>query len=213
VIAVRMRIDHDPQRLGGKALRDREQSVRDLRTTSVDEDDAIFASRCRYVALEALEHADALGFIIDELTDLVEAAVLQEFERIAERGGVLGAMETGYQRSRIQEESMYYEQLKHDGRLPLIGVNTFRNLKTEEEPTTVPLARSSEEEKQSQIKRLCDFQQRDPGAGQALLEELGQTAIGNRNIFTVLMQAVRHCSLGQITDALFEVGGQYRRNM
>jgi methylmalonyl-CoA mutase len=159
------------------------------------------------------ENPNQGAFIIDELTDLVEEAVLQEFERIAERGGVLGAMETGYQRSRIQEESMYYEQLKHDGRLPLIGVNTFRNLKTEEEPTTVPLARSSEEEKQSQIKRLCDFQQRDPGAGQALLEELRQTAIGNRNIFTVLMQAVRHCSLGQITDALFEVGGQYRRNM
>jgi methylmalonyl-CoA mutase len=159
------------------------------------------------------ENPNQGAFIIEELTDLVEEAVLQEFERIAERGGVLGAMETGYQRSRIQEESMYYEQLKHDGRLPLIGVNTFRNLKTEEEPMTIPLARSSEEEKQSQIKRLCDFQQRDPGAGQALLEELRQTAIGNRNIFTVLMQAVRHCSLGQITDALFEVGGQYRRNM
>ena len=159
------------------------------------------------------ENPNQGAFIIDELTDLVEEAVLQEFERIAERGGVLGAMETGYQRGKIQEESMYYEQLKHDGSLPIIGVNRFRNPQAEEENTSIPLARSSEQEKQSQIKRLREFQQRDSNATQRLIEQLKQTAMRNENIFAVLMEAVRYCSLGQITDALFEVGGKYRRNM
>lgn len=159
------------------------------------------------------ENPNQGAFIIDELTDLVEEAVLQEFERIAERGGVLGAMETGYQRGKIQEESMYYEQLKHDGSLPIIGVNTFRNPQADEEATLIPLARSSEEEKQNQIKRLCEFQQRDPARTADLVSQLKQAVMEHQNIFAVLMDAVRYCSLGQITDALFEVGGQYRRNM
>ena len=159
------------------------------------------------------ENPNQGAFIIDELTDLVEEAVLQEFERIAERGGVLGAMETGYQRGKIQEESMYYEQLKHDGSLPIVGVNTFRNPAEETEQTTIELARSSEEEKQSQINRLRDFQQRHAEQGEQALARLKQAAINDENIFAELVQAVQSCSLGQITDALFEVGGQYRRSM
>jgi methylmalonyl-CoA mutase len=152
------------------------------------------------------------SFIIEELTDLVEAAVLLEFERIAERGGVLGAMETGYQRGKIQEESLYYETLKHDGTLPIVGVNTFRNPKPVEAGGTIQLARSTEEEKQSQIRRLREFQQRHHEAP-AALQRLQQVAMANGNVFAELMNAVRCCSLGQITHALFEVGGQYRRNM
>ncbi|MFM2318083.1 MAG: hypothetical protein RLZZ215_704 [Pseudomonadota bacterium] len=152
------------------------------------------------------------AFIIDELTDLVEEAVLQEFERIAERGGVLGAMETGYQRGKIQDESMYYEHKKHDGSLPIIGVNTFLNPKGREE-FTIELARSSDEEKQSQLARLADFQSRNQAQTQAALERVQQAAIHNQNIFTELVDAVRFCSLGQISQALFDVGGQYRRNM
>ncbi|WP_298610953.1 fused isobutyryl-CoA mutase/GTPase IcmF [uncultured Thiothrix sp.] len=152
------------------------------------------------------------AFIIDELTDLVEEAVLQEFERIAERGGVLGAMETGYQRGKIQDESMYYEHKKHDGSLPIIGVNTFLNPKGREE-FTIELARSSEEEKQSQLTRLADFQTRNAAQTQAALERVQQAAIHNQNIFSELVDAVRYCSLGQISQALFNVGGQYRRNM
>ncbi|XYJ10774.1 fused isobutyryl-CoA mutase/GTPase IcmF [Telluria sp. B2] len=159
------------------------------------------------------ENPNQGAFIIDELTDLVEEAVLQEFERIAERGGVLGAMETGYQRGKIQEESMLYEHKKHDGSLPIIGVNTFRNPKGAGAPATIELARSTDDEKQSQLKRLADFHQRHANEAPAALAALQQAAIDNQNVFEKLMDAVRVCSLGQITTALFEVGGQYRRNM
>lgn len=153
------------------------------------------------------------AFIIDELTDLVESAVLEEFERISERGGVLGAMETGYQRGKIQEESMRYEMMKHDGSLPIIGVNTFINPNARPEDTEITLARSTQEEKQGHLRRLREFQERNKAQSAHMLERLKQTAVANENIFEVLMDAVRCCSLGQITQALFEVGGQYRRNM
>jgi len=159
------------------------------------------------------ENPNQGAFIIDELTDLVEEAVLQEFERIAERGGVLGAMETGYQRGKIQEESMLYEHKKHDGSLPIIGVNTFRNPKGEGAPAVIELARSTDDEKQSQLARLDAFHARNAQAAPAALAALQQAAIDNDNVFARLMDAVRVCSLGQITTALFEVGGQYRRNM
>ena len=153
------------------------------------------------------------AFIIEELTELVEEAVLAEFERIAERGGVLGAMETGYQRGRIQDESMHYEMLKHTGELPIIGVNTFRNPKGDPIPEKLELARSTEEEKRKQLTRLHDFHARHADAAPAMLARLQRAVIDNANVFEVLMDAVRVCSLGQITSALFEVGGQYRRNM
>ncbi len=153
------------------------------------------------------------AFIIESLTDLVEEAVLREFDRLAERGGVLGAMETGYQRSKIQEESLSYEMLKHDGSLPIIGVNTFRNPHPEAAEKPIALARSTEAEKQSQIRRLQEFQSRHRQTSEAALTRLKQAAIGNENIFAALMDTVRCCSLGQITEALFEVGGQYRRSM
>ena len=159
------------------------------------------------------ENPNQGSFIMDELTDLVEEAVLQEFERIAERGGVLGAMETGYQRGKIQEESMLYEHKKHDGSLPIIGVNTFRNPKGAEAPATIELARSTDDEKQSQLTRLEAFHQQHAAEAPAALAALQQAAIDNQNVFDKLMDAVRVCSLGQITTALFEVGGQYRRNM
>ncbi|WKB54861.1 fused isobutyryl-CoA mutase/GTPase IcmF [Eleftheria terrae] len=159
------------------------------------------------------ENPNQGAFVIDELTELVEEAVLAEFERIAERGGVLGAMETGYQRGKIQEESMHYEMLKHTGELPIIGVNTFRNPQGDTVPETLELARSTEAEKQSQLQRLQDFHARHADAAPAQLQRLRQAVIENRNVFEVLMDAVRVCSLGQITAALFEVGGQYRRNM
>ncbi len=159
------------------------------------------------------ENPNQGAFIIDELTDLVEEAVLVEFERIAERGGVLGAMETGYQRGKIQEESMNYEMLKHTGELPIIGVNTFRNPHGDEHLAKVELMRSTEEEKQSQLKRLADFHATHASESPAMLKALQQAVIDNRNVFDVLMEAVRVCSLGQITTALFEVGGQYRRSM
>ena len=153
------------------------------------------------------------SFIIEELTELVEEAVLLEFERIAERGGVLGAMETGYQRGRIQDESMHYEMLKHTGELPIVGVNTFRNPHGDAVQDKLELARSTDEEKQGQLKRLADFHQRHAAESPAMLKRLQQAVIANANVFEVLMDAVRVCSLGQITNALFEVGGQYRRNM
>ena len=159
------------------------------------------------------ENPNQGSFIIEELTDLVEEAVLQEFERIAERGGVLGAMETGYQRGKIQEESMLYEHQKHDGTLPIIGVNTFRNPKANDTPQKIELARSTDDEKQSQLARLEDFHTRYAAEAPAALAALQQAAIDNANVFEKLMDAVRVCSLGQITTALFEVGGQYRRNM
>jgi methylmalonyl-CoA mutase len=153
------------------------------------------------------------AFIIEELTQLVEEAVLSEFVAIAERGGVLGAMETGYQRGKIQDESMHYEMLKHTGELPIIGVNTFKSPHANEVPASIELARSTEEEKQSQLKRLHAFHLLHAEQAQAQLARLQQAVLDNANVFEVLMVAVRHCSLGQITKALFEVGGQYRRNM
>ncbi|WP_242392522.1 fused isobutyryl-CoA mutase/GTPase IcmF [Anaeromyxobacter oryzisoli] len=159
------------------------------------------------------ENPNQGAFVIEELTDLVEEAVLAEFERLADRGGVLGAMETGYQRSRIQEESMHYELLKHTGEYPIIGVNTFRNPHGEPVPDHVALARSTEEEKRSQLERLRDFHARHAAEAPLQLRRLQQAVMENRNVFEVLMDAVRVCSLGQITSALFEVGGQYRRNM
>lgn len=152
------------------------------------------------------------AFIMEELTDLVEEAVLQEFERISDRGGVLGAMETGYQRGKIQEESMKYETLKHDGSLPIIGVNTFRPEQEPEAATTIALARSTEQEKQSQISRLNEFQTVHKAQAEAELSALKQTVSEGGNGFAALMTAVRHASLGQLTDAFFEVGGQYRRS-
>jgi methylmalonyl-CoA mutase len=169
------------------------------------------------------------SFIIEQLTELVEEAVLAEFERISERGGVLGAMETGYQRSKIQEESLYYEHQKHSGELPIVGVNTFLNPESAAPTsTTLELARSSDDEKKDQITRLRAFQHRHAAASSRAnvssraqrgissddaLTALKHAAISNTNIFSALMDAVRVCSLGQITHALFEVGGQYRRSM
>ena len=160
------------------------------------------------------ENPNQGAFIIEELTDLVEEAVLAELERLSERGGVLGAMETGYQRGKIQDESLYYESRKHDRSLPLIGVNTFVD---EEAPgaavADVALARSSEEEKESQLARLASFKARHAGERAAMVKRLREAAINDGNVFEVLMDAVRCLSLGQITDTLFEVGGKYRRNM
>ena len=151
------------------------------------------------------------SFIIEELTDLVEEAVLLEFDRITERGGVLGAMETMYQRNKIQEESLYYETLKHSGDFPIIGVNTF--LSSKGSPTSIPneVIRATEEEKQVQIRTLQNLHKAN--STDSLLKELQQTAIQNENIFEALMEACKYCSLGQISSALFQVGGQYRRNM
>ncbi|MCW5634175.1 MAG: cobalamin-dependent protein [Rubrivivax sp.] len=158
------------------------------------------------------ENPNQGAFVIDELTELVEEAVLAEFERLAERGGVLGAMETGYQRGKIQEESLHYEMLKHTGEHPIVGVNTFRNPHGDIDKP-IELARSTEDEKQSQLKRLADFHARHAAEAPAMLKRLQQAVIDNGNVFAVLMDAVRCCSLGQITGALFEVGGQYRRSM
>ena len=157
------------------------------------------------------ENPNQGAFIMNDLTDLVEEAVLQEFERISERGGVLGAMETGYQRSKIQEESLYYEHKKHDGSLPLIGVNTFLN-KDSSETSEIELARSTDQEKQSQITRLHRFQDKNAEEAERALAQVKQAVINNENGFEALMEAVRYCSLGQITHALFDVGGQYRRS-
>jgi isobutyryl-CoA mutase len=159
------------------------------------------------------ENPNQGAFIIDELTDLVEEAVLKEFEALSSRGGVLGAMETGYQRGKIQEESLYYEHRKHDGSYPIIGVNTFRSAHGEPIPQKLELIRSTEEEKQSQLKRLRAFQERNRDQAAAMLQRLQQAVIDDQNVFEVLIDAVRVCSLGQITHALFEVGGQYRRSM
>ncbi|MDR8409634.1 methylmalonyl-CoA mutase family protein [Nonomuraea sp. 3-1Str] len=154
------------------------------------------------------------SFVIEELTDLVEEAVLSEFERLSDRGGVLGAMETGYQRGRIQDESMLYETRKHDGSLPIIGVNTFRNPRGDEpHERKLELARGTEEEKRSQLDRLSSFHERHRSEAPAALARLREAAMSEANAFEVLMDAARVCSLGQITDALFEAGGQYRRNV
>ena len=153
------------------------------------------------------------SFIIEELTNLVEEAVLTEFDRITERGGVLGAMETMYQRGKIQEESLYYETLKHTGEFPIIGVNTF--LSSKGSPTVLPkeVIRATEEEKQYQIQMLNDLQAHYHNTASVELRHLQEVAIKNQNLFEALMSASKVCSLGQITSALFEVGGQYRRNM
>ena len=163
--------------------------------------------------LAKCENPNQGSFVIDELTDLVEEAVLAEFERISERGGVLGAMETGYQRGKIQEESMLYEHRKHDGSLPIIGVNAFINPSETIEEHVIELARSTTEEKESQIKRLEDFKDRNTSEAAAALEKIKSVAMRNGNVFAELVDAVQYCTLGQITDALFEVGGEYRRNM
>ncbi|NER10681.1 methylmalonyl-CoA mutase [Muriicola jejuensis] len=153
------------------------------------------------------------SFIIEELTDLVEEAVLIEFDRITERGGVLGAMETMYQRSQIQEESLHYETLKHNGDYPIIGVNTF--LSSKGSPTILPkeVIRATEEEKERQLYTLDNLKRRDPNKAEKGLKELQEVAVRNENIFEKLMEVAKYCSLGQITQALFQVGGQYRRNM
>ncbi len=153
------------------------------------------------------------SFIIEELTDLVEEAVLAEFDRITERGGVLGAMETMYQRSKIQEESLYYETMKHTGEYPIIGVNTF--LSSKGSPTIIPaeVIRATTEEKEYQIKMLGELHKSKEELSKESLRKVQEAAIQNRNIFAELMEACKHCSLGQITKAMFEVGGQYRRNM
>ncbi len=153
------------------------------------------------------------SFIIEELTDLVEEAVLSEFKRISDRGGVLGAMETMYQRGKIQEESLYYETLKHNGELPIVGVNMFLNKNGS--PTNIPseVIRATEEEKQYQIAALKDFQNRNKSKSEELLSQLQKMAVSNANIFDNLMEVTKYCSLGQISNALYEVGGQYRRNM
>jgi len=153
------------------------------------------------------------SFIIEELTDLVEQAVLSEFDRITERGGVLGAMETMYQRGKIQEESLYYETLKHDGRFPIIGVNTF--LSSKGSPTITPkeVIRATEEEKEYQISMLANLHLCSEKQTQEAIAKIQHAAIHNENMFEELMEAVKYCSLGQLTKSMFQVGGQYRRNM
>ncbi len=155
------------------------------------------------------------SFIVEELTRLVEEAVLMEFDRITARGGVLGAMETGYQRSKIQEESIYYETLKHTGDLPIIGVNTFQDPEAGSGDFSegLELARATEAEKQSQLERLAAFEKRNAEKAPAALQRLQQVALAGDNLFDELMNTVRACSLGQITQALYDVGGKYRRSM
>ncbi|MBX2986356.1 MAG: cobalamin-dependent protein [Bdellovibrionaceae bacterium] len=162
------------------------------------------------------ENPNQGSFFIEELTELVEEAVLREFSRINERGGVLGAMETQYQRSKIQEESLYYERLKHTGELPIIGVNTFidpKTLASDYVPPKIELARASYEEKNQQLTNVRSYQKEHSSEGEQALTELKETALRNGNIFEALMKAARHCSLYQMSQALYEVGGQYRRNL
>ena len=161
------------------------------------------------------ENMNQGSFIVEELTSLVEEAVLAEFDRITERGGVLGAMETGYQRNKIQEESINYEKLKHSGELPIIGVNTFLDPDADLEQLTecVELARATEEEKKSQLRRLAEFEKRSEKEMPEALDRLQKTALSGENMFAELMKAVKVCSLGQISQALYDVGGQYRRSM
>ena len=153
------------------------------------------------------------SFITEELTDLVEEAVMVEFDRITDRGGVLGAMESMYQRSKIQEESLYYETKKHTGELPIIGVNTF--LSSKGSPTIIPeeVIRAMVDEKKAQIYNLEDLQKRNKAIAEESLKSLQDIALNNENTFEQLMETTKYCSLGQITHAMFEVGGQYRRNM
>jgi len=154
------------------------------------------------------------SFIIDYLTDMVEEAVYREFERLSERGGVLGAMETMYQRGKIQEESLYYETRKHDGSLPIVGVNTFLSGSDgAEEHARAALTRSTEHEKEAQVRAVRGFRARHAPSAPAALARLTASAAAGGNVFAELMRAVRACSLGEITHALYSVGGQYRRNM
>ncbi len=159
------------------------------------------------------ENPNQGSFIVEELTDLVEEAVLKEFEAISARGGVLGAMETGYQRGKIQDESMLYEHRKHDGSYPIVGVNMFRNPAGDTVPQQMELARSTGDEKRSQLRRLQEFRERGRREAPAMLERLKNAALSGGNTFDVLMDAVRVCSLGEISNALYEAGGRYRRNM
>jgi methylmalonyl-CoA mutase len=164
--------------------------------------------------LARCENNNQGSFIVEELTRLVEEAVLDEFDRITQRGGVLGAMETGYQRSRIQEESLYYEMLKHSGKLPLIGVNTFRDPNADDDfMQDLELSRATEEEKKSQLARLSEFKKKNRDRAPEALKKLQKVALSGGNIFSELMETVKSCSLGQITQALYDVGGKYRRNM
>ena len=158
------------------------------------------------------ENSNQGSFIIEELTDLVEQAVLAEFDRLSERGGVLGAMETGYQRGKIQEESLYYETQKHDGTFPIVGVNTFISEEGAEK-SPVALARGTELEKQRQLKRLVAFHEHNEQASHAAVCAIKDAALTGKNVFYPLMDAARVCSLGQLTQAFFEVGGKYRRGM
>ena len=159
------------------------------------------------------ENPNQGAFLIEELTDLVEEAVMTEFNRLTERGGVLGAMERMYQRNKIQEESLFYETLKHTGEYPIVGVNTFLSKKGS--PTILPteVIRSTTEEKEFQIKTLEAFKKRHETTSSQMLSRLQQVAVSNGNLFEELMETVKFCSLGQITNALYSVGGQYRRNM
>jgi methylmalonyl-CoA mutase len=161
------------------------------------------------------ENLNQGSFVVEELTRLVEEAVLTEFDRITERGGVLGAMETGYQRSKIQEESMYYEHLKHTGKFPIIGVNTFRDPDADMEQMAecIELSRATQAEKESQLRRLTAFKKQNEKQAPQALERLQKAALSGDNIFAELMETVKVCTLGQITQALYDVGGQYRRNM
>ena len=163
---------------------------------------------------QAYNHNPLQGsFLIEELTDLVEEAILSEFVRLSDRGGVLGAMETMYQRNKIQEESIYYETLKHTGELPIMGVNTFLNPKPDKSETEIELARSTDEEKNMQISDLERFHEFHAAERDSMMQQLSETALNNGNIFEDLMDAVQVCSLGEITNQLYQLGGQYRRNM
>ena len=153
------------------------------------------------------------SFIVDELTDLVEEAVYREFERISERGGVLGAMDTMYQRGKIQEESLYYESLKHDGTLPIVGVNTFLPTDGHGEVGEIELMRSSAAEKDQQVSNVEAFREVNQVEGQPCLVRLKQVARDRKNTFEAMMEAAKHCSLGSMSHALYDVGGEYRRNM
>ena len=153
------------------------------------------------------------AFIIEELTDLVEEAVLKEFDKITERGGVLGAMETMYQRSKIQEESLYYETLKHNGEFPIIGVNTFIDEADQNSNDRRPVFRSSASEKKLQIANLSQFKNRNKEQADHYLKLLHHAAVQNENIFDLLMEAVKYCSLGDITNLLYHTGGKYSRNL
>ncbi len=153
------------------------------------------------------------AFIIEEITNMVESAVIEEFERISERGGVLGAMERNYQRSKIQEESLYYEKMKNSGEYPIMGVNTF--LSSSGSPTVIPgeIIRATEEEKANQIDTINNLMKKNSEKSAELLLLLKEKAVENGNLFATLMEVTKYCSIGQITDALYSVGGRYRRNM